>query len=71
MCKSYLRINVPKVLDFHGGFTEIFTDVGVTRVAKGNMRSLREKTNVKIELTFRINVFRKRNRECQKLYTPV
>ena len=31
---------------------------------------LREKTNVKIELTIRISVFRKRNRGCQKLYIP-
>ena len=27
-------INVPRIPDFHGGFTEIFTDVGVTRVDK-------------------------------------
>ena len=31
---------------------------------------LREKTNVKVELTLRMSVFRKRNRGYQKLYTP-
>ena len=42
---------------FHEGFTEVFIDVGVTWVPEIQYCFLREKTNVKLYLTYSIGVF--------------
>ena len=44
--------------NFHGGFTEIFIDVGVTWVLEIQYCFLREKTNVKLFLTYSISIFK-------------